>query len=120
MTIIRILWLVLGGSSLGLGTVGIFLPILPTVPFYLLAAFAFSKSSEKMHNWLLNHKIFGPDIKQWYDKRVIRRPAKLMALVAMAGSVVIALLLGVPYRYVLAQAIVLGLVGRFIWRQKES
>jgi len=43
-----------------------------------------------------------------------------MALVAMAGSVVIALLLGVPYRYVLAQAIVLGLVGRFIWRQKES
>ncbi len=117
---VKILWLLLGGSSLGLGTLGMFLPLLPTVPFLLLAAFAFSKSSSKIHNWLLNHKVFGPDIRDWNERRVIRRRAKLMAVGAMLGSVAVAVLLGIAYKYVIIQIIVLALVGRFIWRQKES
>ena len=117
---VKILWLLLGGSSLGLGVLGIFLPLLPTVPFLLLAAYAFSHSSDKMHNWLINHDIFGPDIKSWNENRVIRRRAKLMAIAAMAGSIILALILGVAYKYILIQMIILAFVGRFIWRQKET
>ena len=120
MGLAKLFWLFVGSSSLALGTVGIFLPLLPTVPFYLLAAYSFSKSSDKIHNWLLNHKVFGEDIRNWYDKRVIKRRAKYMAITAMTGSVALALFLGVPILYVAIQMAILGLVGRFIWRQKES
>ena len=120
MGLTKVFWILIGVASLGLGTIGIFLPLLPTVPFYLLAAFAFSKSSERMHNWLLDHNIFGPHIRDWYERRVIKRRSKYMALTAMTGSVILALLLSVPYKFVIIQAIILGLVGRFIWRQKET
>ncbi len=117
---IRLIWLFVGGSSLGLGTLGIFLPLLPTVPFYLLAAYGFSKSSVKIHNWLLNHKIFGPDIKNWNENRVIHRRAKLMAGAGMVGSVILAYVLNVPLTYIAIQVTCLFFVARFIWRQKES
>jgi len=120
MGLARIFWLFIGGSSLGLGTLGMFLPLLPTVPFFLLAAFGFSKSSRKIHNWLLNHKVFGPDIQNWNKYRIIRRRAKLMAISAMIASVLLALLFGVPYTYIILQIITLGFIGRFIWRQKEG
>lgn len=116
----KIFWLITGISALALGTIGIFLPLLPTVPFYLLAAFSFSKSSEKLHNWLLDHKIFGPDIRNWNEKRVIRRRAKLMAVSAMAGSVVVTLFLAVPLKFIAIQALFLTAVGIFIWRQNEA
>ncbi len=117
---IRYFWMIVGGGSLGLGTLGIFLPLLPTVPFYLLAAFGFSKSSSKLHKWLLNHKVFGPDIKDWNQRRVIRRRAKIMAISAMIGSVLLAYIFDVPLKYIALQVIALGFVGRFIWQQKES
>jgi len=116
----RLIWLFIGSSSLGLGTLGIFLPLLPTVPFYLLAAFGFSKSSSKMHDWMLNHKVFGPDIQNWNKNRVIHRRAKLMASAGMVGSFILVLVLGVPLKFVAIQVICLALVARFIWKQKES
>jgi len=116
----KIFWLVIGLTALALGTVGIFLPLLPTVPFYLLAAFSFSKSSERLHNWLLNHKIFGPDIRNWNEKRVIRRRAKLMSVSAMALSVVVTLVMAVPLKFIAIQSLFLLFVGLFILRQKES
>ena len=115
----RIIWLLIGGSSLGLGTLGIFLPLLPTVPFYLLAAYSFSKSSTKIHNWLLSHKVFGPDIRNWNESRVIHRRAKLMAVAGMAGSVILAYVFCVPLKYMAIQIIILFFVARFIWKQKE-
>ena len=115
----RIFWLTVGILALTLGTIGIFLPLLPTVPFYLLAAFGFSKSSEKLHDWLLNHKIFGPDIRNWNENRIIKRRAKLMAVSAMSMSVVVTLFLSVPLKFILIQATFLIMVGIFIWRQKE-
>ena len=48
---LRLVWIVLGFLCLGLGTIGIVLPILPTVPFYMATLFCFAKSSEKLHNW---------------------------------------------------------------------
>ncbi len=116
----RIIWFFIGGGSLGLGTLGIFLPLLPTVPFYLLAAFGFSKSSTKLHNWMLNHKVFGPEIRNWNESRIIRRRAKLMASAGMIGSFILAVVLAIPLEYVVIQVICLGFVARFIWRQKET
>ncbi len=68
-----------GWTAIVLGVVGIFLPILPTTPFAILAAWCFSKSSEKWHQWLLNHKIFGPTIREWEKDGVINPRAKALA-----------------------------------------
>ena len=53
---LRLVWIVLGFLCLGLGTIGIVLPILPTVPFYMATLFCFAKSSEKLHNWFIGTK----------------------------------------------------------------
>ena len=68
-----------GWTSIALGIAGIFLPILPTTPFAILAAWCFSKSSERWHLWLLNHKIFGPTIRDWERDGVIKPKAKALA-----------------------------------------
>ncbi len=66
----RVFWAVFGLMSLGLGMIGVFLPLLPTVPFILLAAFCFSKSSDRLHGWLTNHSKFGPIIEVWRRMRI--------------------------------------------------
>lgn len=79
----KTLFFILGWISISLGVLGVFLPILPTTPFAILAAYLFSKSSEKYHQWLLNQKIFGPMIKQWEEHGVISLRAKILATVMM-------------------------------------
>lgn len=77
----------LGWFSLGLGIVGVFLPVLPTVPFLLLAAFCFERGSPQWHRWMMEHKTFGPPLRQWREHRVIRPWAKAMALICISLSV---------------------------------
>ena len=77
----KVIFLILGLTSLILGFIGIFLPILPTTPFALLAAFFFSKSSERLHQWLLNQRTLGPLIRDWENYGVIRLKAKWLATV---------------------------------------
>lgn len=79
----KYLFLFLGFLSLSLGIVGIILPFLPTTPFALLAAYFFSKSSPRMHQWLLNHQVLGPTIKDWQESGVIRPKAKVLATIAI-------------------------------------
>jgi len=81
----RILFFVLAWIFLGLGFVGIFLPLLPTTPFCLLAAFLFSKSSEKYHQWLLGLKRIGPLIKDWEEKMAIRLSAKIYSTIMIVA-----------------------------------
>ena len=69
--------------SLALGVLGIFLPLLPTTPFILVAAYGFSKSSERFHQWLLNHKVFGRLVRDWESSGVIRLNAKILATVSI-------------------------------------
>ncbi len=90
----RPLFLTLGFVCLGLGFAGVFLPVLPTTPFILLAAFAFSKSSRRLHAWVLGHKIFGPLVVNWQRHGVIRTRVKWSA----TASIVI---LGGPSLYFL-------------------
>ncbi|RZA08047.1 MAG: DUF454 domain-containing protein, partial [Proteobacteria bacterium] len=67
----RFLYLTIGWISLALGILGIFLPLLPTTPFVLLAGICFAKGSPRMHAWLINHPRLGPPIKDWQERRVI-------------------------------------------------
>jgi uncharacterized membrane protein YbaN (DUF454 family) len=80
----RLLWIGLGYLAIGFGTAGLFLPILPTTPFALLAAFCFSKGSPRLHQWLRAHPRFGPYIRNWEAHRVIPLHAKIIAT-AVAG-----------------------------------
>lgn len=78
------LYRVVGFVFLGLALTGIALPLLPTTPFLLLAAACFAKSSPKWHQWLLNHRAFGPTIRRWQEKRCISAKAKVLALVCLS------------------------------------
>lgn len=116
----KIIWFSVGVISIVLGLIGAVLPVVPTVPFLLLAAVGFSKSSVKIHNWLINHYYFGPPIRDWEDNQTIRRGMKISASVAMLGSVGLTWLIGVPIQYVGMQAIVLVTVAIFIWSRPEG
>lgn len=75
----KIVLLILGHLFLALGIIGAFLPILPTTPFLLLAAYFYSKSSSKIHHWMLRHKYLGPPLKDWQRNGVIGIKAKILA-----------------------------------------
>lgn len=80
----RAILVVLGWLSLAIGIVGIFLPILPTTPFVILAAFLFSKGSIRLHRWLVTRPYIGPAVVEWEREGVIRTRAKLWATAAIA------------------------------------
>ncbi|MBU3823872.1 MAG: YbaN family protein [Candidatus Oceanisphaera merdipullorum] len=82
----RILFALLGSLALLLGIIGVFLPVMPTTPFVLLAAFFFSKSSPRIHAWLVNHPWFGPLIQDWQTHRGVRAHIRRRALYMMAIS----------------------------------
>ena len=93
----RQIWRLAGGVSLALGGIGIFLPLLPTTPFLLLAAYCFQKSSPRLHNWLVGHPTFGPAIKDWQQHGAISRTAKIQAMIALAVVLGLSFLLGVGW-----------------------
>ncbi|KAJ57254.1 membrane protein [Actibacterium mucosum KCTC 23349] len=116
----RILWAFLGIVSVGLAMLGIPLPGLPTVPFLLLAAFCFSRSSERLHNWLISHPTFGPPIDDWREHGAIRRRVKWLASGSILAAFVISILLSIPPIGLIAQAVILSLVALFIWTRPEA
>lgn len=78
--IIRILWFIAGTICVVLGAIGIVLPILPTTPFLLAAAACYFKSSERMHKWLLNNKLFGKYIRNYTEGKGLPMKTKITAL----------------------------------------
>lgn len=87
---LRWLWLLLGWLCLLLGGVGVVTPLLPTVPFVLLAAWCFSKGSARWEAWLLAHPRWGPMVQDWRSRRAVPRRAKWLALGMMTLSCAIA------------------------------
>jgi hypothetical protein len=113
-------WNAAGLVFVGIGIVGAFVPLLPTVVFLLLAAFCFARGSERLHDWLMNHRQFGPPIRDWRENGAIRRPAKRMAMVAIAASFVFSVALGAAVWMLGLQAMALGAVSVFILTRPEG
>ena len=82
----RIVWIALGHLALVTGTIGIFVPLLPTTPFVLLAAFCYSRGSERIHQWLLTHPRFGRIVSDWREHGVIRPRAKVISVILLVVS----------------------------------
>lgn len=116
----RVIWISCGIIALGLGVVGIALPLLPTVPFLLLAAFCFARSSERLHSWLINHKTLGPPIRDWQSKGVIRRRAKLLASLSLVLAFALPFSMGVRAEVLVVQVLALSVVALFIWTRPET
>lgn len=83
---LRIFTSIVGWAMIVLAVIGIVLPIMPTVPFLLIASWCFARSSPRFHHWLKNHRVFGPPIKKWEEKRAIPIFVKVFAIVSMAGG----------------------------------
>lgn len=84
--LVRRLFVAVGLASLIVGVIGIFLPVLPTTPFVLLAAACFARGSERFHHWLLAHRLTGPLIREWYLYQSIPRHIKRWAYLLMGLS----------------------------------
>ncbi|HGG06592.1 MAG TPA: DUF454 domain-containing protein [Aliiroseovarius sp.] len=110
----RIFYITLGWLAVVLGLVGIVLPGLPTTPFMLVAAFAFSRASPRLHDWLVNHALFGPPIRDWESRGAISRPAKILAVASMVLILLISLWLGLPGWAIALQALFMGGAATFI------
>lgn len=105
----RALW-----TALGLGALGAVLPLLPTTPFAILAALAFGRGSPRLRRWLLRHRRFGPAIRDWEARGAIARPAKRLACVAMAATLGVGALVGLPGHLLAIQAACVGAAAAFV------
>lgn len=111
-TVRVVLWSI-GTLALLLGVIGVFLPLLPTTPFILLATLCYSRASPRFHQMILNSKLFGPLIVQWHQSRTIPRAAKQVGLVMTGVSIgiSIAVLSGRPTLQIFLAVLGLGLGG---------
>lgn len=108
------LWTLAGILALCTGVIGIVLPVLPTTPLVLLAAFCFGKGSPRLRAWIVDHAHFGPMIADWQANGAISTGAKRSAILAMAAAFGLSLWLGLPLWVLGLQAICLGGAATFI------
>ncbi|AXC48950.1 DUF454 domain-containing protein [Paracoccus suum] len=101
-------------AALALGVIGVVLPVMPTVPFLLVAVWCFSRSSPALRARILNHPAYGPPIRAWVERGAIRKTAKLWAVLAMASGVGIAIWLGMPVWLIGTQAAICLAVASFV------
>jgi len=120
MNAIRFFWFAFGFCCAGLVIVWIALPLLPTAPFLLLAAFAFARSSPRLNRWLLDHRRFGPMIGNWRQHGAISRGAKILAVCAMVATLGLTWLGGFGATILLLQTLVLSCVAAFILSRPEG
>ncbi len=117
---IRLFWIICGGTAFTLALIGIVLPIMPTVPFLLLAAFCFARSSRRLHQWLLEHPTLGPPIRDWQQRGAISRRVKWYSTLSFVGAIGLAQLIQVPVELAIAEAVILCAVAIFIWNRPDA
>lgn len=116
-------WLLqlLAALCLVLALVGLVLPVMPTVPFLVIAAWAAARSSPRLHGWLLSHPRFGRLLRDWSEAGVVPRRAKWFATVMMAASAVSMLIL-IPTPWLPAVLLLMACmaaIGAWLWRRPE-
>ena len=112
----QFLWKVLGFCSLGMAYLGVITPGLPYSIFVVFAAYCFSKGSPRMHAWLYNHKLFGPFLTNWNEKRVFPIKMKYFMLAMMTTSLIIMFVTGVKPIGIISTACFMAIVAIWAWR----
>lgn len=115
----RSLYLLAGLVSLLLGGAGAFLPLLPTVPFLILAAFCFARSHPGLERWLVEHPRFGSHIRAWRERGAISPKGKRAAILAFAASMAAGLLF-LPWPWAVAPAAAAIIGGSWILSRPEA
>ncbi len=116
----RLIYIVLGWCAVALGLVGVILPVLPTTPFLLVAAFAFGKGSPEARAWLIEHAHFGPAIRNWEENGAISRGAKVLACSMMALVLGASLILGAALWVIALQVVAMGSGAAFILTRPDG
>lgn len=119
--VVMALWRLLAVAAFALGVVGAFLPVLPTVPFLLLSAWAAGKGWPAFEAWLLAHPRFGPPVQRWRERGAIGRGAKWFATVMMAASAGVLQLFGsvAPWVRIFVPLFLLGMC-IWLWLRPEE
>ncbi|MCL4801853.1 MAG: YbaN family protein [Burkholderiales bacterium] len=112
--VVRGALIVAGTACVGLGVLGLFLPVLPTTPFLLLAAACYARASERFYGWLLRNRTFGPTIREWRRYRSIPYRTKWTAVVLMSLTLASSIVFFVRNPYLQAALAALG-VGLAVW-----
>jgi uncharacterized membrane protein YbaN (DUF454 family) len=116
----RLFWKILGFISLGLAYLGVITPGVPYSIFVVFAAYCFAKGSPKMHAWIYNHKIFGPFLTNWNERRVFPLKMKYFMLFMMSTSLLIMYFTNVKPIGILSTAVFMMLVAVWAWRFPSS
>ena len=115
--LVRALFFVAGIVALGCGIAGIFLPVVPTTPLVLLAAACFARSYRPFHEWLTNHRLFGPMVREWHEHRSIPYRAKILAITMMACALGVSVAFFVEPPLLKAALVALGVtLGAWLYR----
>jgi uncharacterized membrane protein YbaN (DUF454 family) len=116
----NILWRAGALTAFAIGIVGIAIPVLPTVPFLILSAWAASNGWPSFERWLLEHRFYGPHIRKWRERGIVPRAAKIWAILTMFGSAVLLQLLDVPRWLQLGVPLVMAVVAVWLWHRPEN
>lgn len=115
----RIVYLFGGWASLLLGGVGILVPLLPTVPLVILAAFCFARSSPRLEAWLVEHPHMGQHIRAWRDRGAISRRGKRAALAAFLAGIIVSLIFA-PWPWPLAPIVAATICLPWLWSRPDG
>ncbi|HET7843678.1 MAG TPA: YbaN family protein [Xanthomonadales bacterium] len=116
---VRYAWLALAYVALALGLVGLVLPAIPTAPFVIVAAWAATRGSRKLHRWLRTHKAFGPMVCAWEDHGAVPRRAKWIATISMALGMVSLLVVFRGHWYAFVGIGTMLAVAVWLWMRPE-
>lgn len=115
-----LLWRLIAASALALGIIGIALPVLPTVPLFIVAAWAASKSSPALERRLLAHPAYGPHIRAWRERGIVPRRAKWLATLGMIASAVIMQFTAAAAWAKIGAPLMMASIAIWLWRRPET
>ena len=116
----KLFWNILGFLSLGMAYIGVITPGIPYSCFVVFAAYCFAKGNKRMHDWLYNHKLFGPFLTNWGTKRVFPTKGKYFMLVTMSTSLVIMYVTTGNLRAIAFTGAFMACVAVWAWRYPGS
>lgn len=116
----KYLWMGLGFLSLGMAYIGFVVPGIPFSVFLVFSAYCFAKSNKRMHDWLYNHKYFGPFLTNWVEKKVFPTWAKYMMLIVMSSTLIFLWLTTGNIKALVWSGSFMALVAIWAWRYPGS